>query len=125
MNILKRIVLYLVLLILIGIIIGYLYFIQGQKIEVDFIPSEFRFCNKIIVRGDAEYKEIVSWLRQNSEGWARDWNTPVAGLVYSYPAFSVVVYKGGVSVSYKTDYGFPRFIKSSNHNLPTVCENGS
>lgn len=125
MKIIAKIIVGLLLIVLIAAISGYAYFVRDQKIEVGFIPAEFKYCGKVITGADPEYKEISNWLQANSTGWARDWNTQIAGVVYYYPAFSVVVFNGGVSVSYKTDYGFPRFIKSVNHSLNTTCAKNS
>lgn len=121
MKIITKIIVGLLLLVAVAAISGYLYFVRNQKIDVGFIPSEFKYCGKIITGADPEYKEISSWLRANSNGWSRDWNTQIGGLVYYYPPFSVVVFNGGVSVSYKTEYGFSRFVKSVNHSLNTAC----
>lgn len=125
MKIVAKILVALLLIVIVVATSSYLYFIRDQKIEIDFIPGEFKYCSRVITGSDPEYREISSWLRANSSGWVRDWNTQIAGVVYSYPAFWVVVFKGGVSVSYKTDYGFPRFIKSVNHGLSIECANNS
>lgn len=121
MKIIAKIIVGLLFIALIAAISGYLYFVHDQKIEVGFIPDEFKYCGQVITGSDPEYQEISSWLQSNSTGWNRYWNTQIAGVVYYYPAFSVVVFDGGVSVSYKTDYGFPRFIKSVRHSLNTAC----
>ena len=115
----------LLLIVILVIVAGYLYVFRDQNIDVHYIPREFRYCDRVISENDPEYEEISNWLHSNIHGWALDWNTPVAGLVYSYPAFSVVVFRGGVSVSYKTDYGFSRFIKSVDHNLAIECASSS
>ncbi|WP_045856305.1 hypothetical protein [Teredinibacter purpureus] len=125
MKIIAKILAALLLITVIGVVSGYTYYVRGQKIEIDFMPREFNYCGRVIADIDPEFKEIVNWLRENSEGWSRDWNTQIAGLVYGYPAFSVVVFEGGVSVSYKTDSGYPRFIKSIKHSLKTSCEGSS
>ncbi len=121
MRIILKIIYALVILAILVTASGYLYFVRDQKIEVRFIPREFKYCDRVITGNDPEYQEITHWLRSNSYGWTRDWNTQITGLVYSYPAYSIVVFEGGISVSYKTDYGFPRFIKSVNHNLSVAC----
>lgn len=115
----------MLLLVIVVALSGYLYLAREQAIEVSFIPNEFKYCGKIITSNDREYKEISAWLHENRSGWRQDWNTQIAGVVYSYPAFSVVVFKGGVSVSYKTDSGFPRFIKSVDHGLNIECATNS
>ncbi|PHS11981.1 MAG: hypothetical protein COA86_18895 [Kangiella sp.] len=125
MNIYLKILGSLILFILALGLAMYFYFFIEQKIEVQYIPKEFRYCEKTITNVDLEYNEIVSWLKKNKEGWSRDWNTPIAGKYYSHPAFSVVVFQGGISVSYKTDNGYPRFIKSANHEFSTSCSGDS
>lgn len=125
MKIIAKTLAALLVIAILVIVSGYLYFFRDQNIEVQYIPSEFRYCDRVISENDPEYQVISNWLRSNIHGWTQDWNTPVAGLVYSYPAFSVVVFKGGVSVSYKTDYGFSRFIKSVDHNLAIECARSS
>ncbi|MCV6623862.1 MAG: hypothetical protein OIF51_19170 [Cellvibrionaceae bacterium] len=125
MMIIAKILAFLLLVAIVVAISGYLYLTREQVIEVRFIPNEFKYCGRVITNSDPEYKEISTWLHENSSGWVQDWNTTITGLVYSYPAFSVVVFKGGVSVSYKTDFGFPRFIKSVNHGLNIACAKNS
>jgi hypothetical protein len=125
MKIVAKILIALLLLVIVMVTFGYLHFVRDQKIEVGFIPSEFSYCGRTITHNDSKYKEITDWLRTNSDGWQQDWNTQISGLKYYYPSFSVVVFKGGVSVSYKTDYGFPRFIKSVDHRLNTECTKNS
>lgn len=120
-----KILVYLLLMAIVVSLSGYLYLTRDRAIEVRFIPNEFKYCGKIITSNDPEYKEISTWLYENSNGWRQDWNTLITGLVYSYPAFSVVVFKSGVSVRYKTDSGFPRFIKSVDHGLNIECATNS
>lgn len=125
MKIIAKILASILLIVIVVAISGYFYFVRSQEIDVRFIPNEFKYCGKVIAGVDPEYREIRNWLRANSSGWSRDWNTQIGGLVYSYPAFSIVVFESGVSVRYKTDYDFPRFIKSVDHDLKTVCAGNS
>ncbi len=125
MKIIAKILAFILLLVIVVALSGYLYLTREQVIEVKFIPTEFKYCGRVVTNNDPEYKEITSWLHENSSGWRQDWNTPIAGLKYSYPAFSVVVFKSGVSVSYKTNSGFPRFIKSTDHGLNIECATNS
>ncbi len=104
---------------------SYVSYAQAQDVNVELIPLEFTLCGKVITRKDAEYVEIRNWLSENKSGWDIDWNTPIAGLLYSYPSYSIVVFPTGVHVGYKTDNGFTRLIKSKKHNLKTSCESVS
>ena len=104
---------------------GYLYYFRLQTIEVRFIPTEFEYCNSVISVDDAQYQKLVKWLEANQSGWNVDWNTPVAGNIYRNSAFSVSVFRGGVSVGYKTDDGYLRFIKSVDHLLELECSDAS
>ncbi|ALU45867.1 hypothetical protein [Pseudoalteromonas rubra] len=122
MNIMVRIVTGLIVLVLIAAMTGYLLYFRGQKVEVGFIPNAFQYCGKVITGADPEYREIVDWLHSNTKGWMRDWHMQIAGATYHSSAFLGTVFPGGVSVSYKTETGFPRFIKQINHNLSTSCE---
>ena len=115
----------LLALILLSSIGAYVYLAQSQDINVELMPPEFTLCGKVITREDAEYVEIKNWLSENKSGWDIDWNTPIAGLLYSYPSYSIVVFPTGVHVGYKTDNGFTRLIKSKKHNLKTSCESVS
>jgi hypothetical protein len=107
------------------VISGYFYYFRLQTIELKFIPTEFEYCNSIITVDDAQYQKLVIWLEANQSGWSVDWNTPVAGNIYRNSVFSVSVFRGGVSVGYKTDDGYPRFIKSVDHGLDLECSDDS
>ena len=104
---------------------GYVYYSQFQKVDVALMPPEFMFCGSTITKHDVEYVEIKNWLIENKDGWSIDWNTPIAGLLYSYPSYSIVVFSTGVHVRYKTDNGYTRLIKSKDHKLKTSCESVS
>jgi len=103
----------------------YFYFFKNLEIETRFIPSEFEYCGAVINSDDMDYLNIERWLKSNSHGWDTDWNTLIQGNIYRNPAFSVVLFDGGVSVSYKTDNGYPRFIKSVEHGFKLECTHGS
>lgn len=89
------------------------------------MPPKFRLCEKTITPNDISYVEIKNWLIENKNGWSTDWNTPIAGLLYSYPSYSIVVFPTGVHVSYKTDSGYKRLIKFTEHKLRTSCKSVS
>jgi len=110
---------------LLSLIGAYTYYTQAVEVNVELMPPEFKFCNRTITRGDAEYVKIKNLLIENKSGWSIDWNTPIAGLVYSYPSYSIVVFPTGVHVGYKTDNGYARLIKSIKHDLKTSCESVS
>ena len=109
-------------LVIVGI---YFYVFREQEIKVNFIPSYFNYCGKQIDSKDSEYKEVVSWLNQNKGGWVLSFVSYIPTQVYRHPAFSVNVLKGGVVVSYKTDYGYPQYEKTINHGLKLVCASNS
>ena len=115
----------LIAFILLTVLIVYILLFENQSIKTDFLPSQFENCGRTITNTDTQYIEITDWLVRNKDGWRRDWNTQVAGNVYRSAAFTVVVYETGVSVSYKTDDGYPRFIKTIPHKLDTTCIAGS
>ena len=104
---------------------GFLYMFRQQAIDVQFIPNEFAYCGDQIWGNDQEYREIVDWLKNNKDGWARSVVTYVPKQVYDSPAFKVNVMDSGVVVSYKTDFGYPQFVKSINHGLRKNCAENS
>ena len=103
----------------------YVYFTQTQEVNVDLMPPELKLCGQTYTPSDNEYLEIRNWLIENKSGWSIDWNTPIDGLLYSYPSYSIVVFPTGVHVRYKTDNGYTRLIKSIAHDLNTTCESVS
>lgn len=103
----------------------YFLFSENQIIETRFIPTQFENCGRKISVADSDYIKLTEWLENNKNGWSRDWSTPIAGNVYHSPSFSVVAFETGVSVSYKTDTDFPRFVKTTDHQLKISCQNGS
>ena len=111
----------LLVLSLVSLIGTYVYFTEAQEVNVELMPPELKLCGQTYTTNDGEYLEIKDWLIANKSGWSIDWNTPVAGLVYSYPSYSIVVFPTGVHVGYKTDNGYTRLIKSIKHNLKTSC----
>jgi len=116
---------YLFLALVLVVVGSFFYVFREQQIEVNFIPNYFSYCGKQIDNKDSEYKEIVSWLNQNRDGWVLSFVSYVPVQVYSHPAFSVNVLKGGVVVSYKTDYGYPQYEKTIKHGLQLACESNS
>ena len=116
---------YVVLLLALVGVGTYFYIFRQQEIAVDFIPSEFTYCGKQIWGNNKEYQEIVSWLKQNKDGWVISYVTYVPTQVYHHPAFRVNVTEGGVVVSYKTDHDYPQFVKTINHGLNMACAKNS
>ena len=110
----------ILLIIAIGIAV-YFYVFRQQEIALRLIPNEFEYCGKQISTRDSEYKEIVSWLKKNKDGWVLSFATYVPQQVYRHPAFVVNVIKGGVVVSYKTDSGYPQYAKTIEHGLEMAC----
>jgi hypothetical protein len=115
----------LFLLVAIIFVSAYFYVFREQEIAVRFIPNEFEYCGSKIWGNDEEYKKIVSWLKQNKDGWVLSYVTFVPNMVYRHPAFVVNVIEGGVVVSYKTDYGYPQYVKTIEHGLSTKCARNS
>lgn len=115
----------LLILSLVFLIGAYVYYTRSQDVNVELMPPEFKFCERTITRDDPKYVEIKNWLIENKSGWTIDWNTPIAGLLYSYPSYSIVVFPTGVHVGYKTDNGYTRLIRSIKHDLETSCESAS
>jgi len=111
-------------LVIVGVGI-YLYIFRSQEIDLTYIPKEFTYCGKQIWGKDKEYKEIITWLKQNKVGWKFSYVTYVPRQVYHYPSFVVNVLEGAVVVSYKTDYGYPQYIKTINHDLKLTCVKSS
>ena len=118
-----KIVKLLLVLSLLSVIGSYSYYTQYQDVNVELMPPEFKLCGKTITPKDSEYVEIKNWLIANKGGWSVDWNTPIAGLLYSYPSYSIVVFPTGVHVGYKTNDGYTRLIQSASHSLNTSCGN--
>ena len=112
----------IVVLSLLIIVAGtYLYIFREQQIDVGLIPNEFSYCGKQIYGNDPNYKEIVAWLNENKDGWVASFVTYAPKQVYRTGAFQVNVLEGAVIVSYKTDYGYPQFIKVVDHKLSKEC----
>ena len=112
------------ILVLIGVG-AYLYIFRQQEIAIRLIPNEFEYCGKKVWGNDKNYQEIVTWLKQNREGWVLSYVTYVPKQVYRHPAFTVSVMEGGVVVSYKTDYGYPQYAKTINHGINLECTSNS
>jgi len=111
----------LTILILISAAI-YLYVFREQKIDVGLIPNEFTYCGKKIYSNNKNYREIVSWLKTNKTGWVSSFVTFLPGHTYSSGAFNVNVISDIVVVSYKTDYGYPQYVRTGRHSLNVKCE---
>lgn len=101
------------------------YIFRQQEIAIRLIPNEFEYCGKKVWGEDKNYQEIVTWLKQNKEGWVLSYATYVPKQVYRHPAFTVNVMEGGVVVSYKTDYGYPQYAKTINHGINLECTSNS
>lgn len=102
-----------------------LYVFRQQEIAIRFIPSEFEYCGKKVWGNDKHYQEIVTWLKKNKDGWVLSYVTYVPKQVYKHPAFNVNVLEGGVVVSYKTDYGYPQYVKTISHGINLECTSNS
>ena len=100
---------------------GYLYIFRQQQIDVGLIPNEFSYCGRQIYGADPDYKEIVSWLKANKDGWVTSYASFAPLHTYQANAFKVYVFPEAVVVSYKNDYGYPQFIKSGKHQLAVQC----
>ena len=105
------------------VVSAFLYIFREQSIDIGLIPNEFAYCGEAIWGNDAEYQKIVSWLKDNKEGWVISLVTFVPKQVYSSPAFNVNVMENSVVVSYKTDYGYPQYVKTIQHDLNNKCAN--
>ena len=103
----------------------YFYIFREREIDVGLIPKEFSYCGMQIYGNEKEYQEIVSWLKNNKEGWVLTYVSYVPKQVYRNPAFVVNVMSGGVVVSYKTDYGYPQYVKTTEHDLSLSCVTNS
>jgi len=99
----------------------YLYFFRAQPIDTGLIPSEFTYCGNQIFGSNEHYQEIVQWLQNNKEDWTLSFVTYAPSHKYYHGAFWVNVHSKAVIVSYKTDYGYPQFVKDGVHDLPTTC----
>ena len=104
---------------------AYLYLFRQQEIAIRLIPNEFEYCGKKVWGNDKNYQEIVTWLKQNRDGWILSYVTYVPKQVYRHPAFTVNVMEGGVVVSYKTDSGYPQYAKTINHGINLECTSNS
>jgi len=120
-----KIIGYFVLCIIVLATAAYLYVFRQQEIEIRLIPNEFTYCGEQIWGKDKEYQEIASWLKNNKNGWVLSFVSYVPQQVYRHPAFVVNVLDGGVVVSYKTDYGYPQYVKTIDHGLNMNCGKNS
>jgi len=117
-----KIIGYVITPVLLISIVGYLYIFRAQQIDTGLIPNEFNYCGKQIYGNNKNYKEIISWLKNNKSGWVSSFITFVPNHVYHTGAFRVNVLPDVVVVSYKTDYGYPQYVKRGKHSLSIKCE---
>jgi len=99
----------------------YLYVFRDQDIRIDFIPPEFEFCGKNISKGDQEYDELLKVLTAHKDGWVASFTSFAPTQVYYSPAFKVNIVGKQVVVSYKTDEGYPQFIKLIKYDWSGSC----
>jgi|GEM_PF-3471903 len=99
----------------------YSYVFREQSINTKLIPNEFTYCGKKIGGKNPEYTKIVAWLKSNNNEWSASFITFEPKQVYWHSAFSVNVLESAVVVSYKTDYGYPQYIKLINHDFDLLC----
>lgn len=120
MKTLKILGIVLLLFLVVGSL-AYLYIFRQQEIRVDYIPKEFEFCGSTITEADVEYQELVKWLHDNKDGWSLSFVSYMPRDLYRHPAFFVNVMEDGITVSYKTDLGYPQFAKTIEHELTLRC----
>ena len=99
----------------------YLYVFREQAIRTDFIPPKFEFCGKSISKGAQEYDELVKVLTINKGGWVASFVSFVPTQVYYSADFKVNVMGEQVVVSYKTNEGYPQFVKFIQHDWTGSC----
>ena len=117
-----KIAVYIIVALLVVIGSTLLYVFREQEIDLDMLPNEFKYCGKQIYGNDPDYIKIISWLKQNKDGWRLSYASYVRKHVYDGRHFIVSVLDEMVVVSYKTDYGFPQFTKSGQHGLSKSCQ---
>jgi hypothetical protein len=99
----------------------------AQKIDPKYLPAQLQYCGKTLKPEDTTYQQLASWLAKNRQGWGMSFaklerdNSKKSPLRFQSPAFWVEIEADRVIVSYKTDFGFPQFIKYTDHLLPTEC----
>ena len=121
MKTLIKILSYLFGLVLVISFCGYLYIFRDQAIDTSLIPLEFEYCGNQIYGKDESYLEIVDWLKANKDGWVLSFASYVPNHRYYHGAFNVNIHEEAVIVSYKTDYGYPQYIKQGKHDLAMSC----
>ena len=117
----RRILKYSAFSLLVVVISGYLYIFRDQEIELTYFPSYFEHCDTKISGKDHAYLLIREWLTENNDEWVHSFVSFAHGNRYFHPAFKVNILENVVIVSYKTDYGYPQFIKQGKHNLALSC----
>ena len=103
------------------IVATYFYVFREQEIRLDLIPAQFEYCGRNISEGDINYDEVVTVLTKQKGGWVSSSTNYEASQHYYAPAFQVKVIGKQVVVSYKTDEGFPQFIKLIKYNWSNTC----
>ena len=98
------------------------YHFREQEIDVGLIPNKFSYCAHEIYGSNIHYQEITNWLKKNKAGWNISYASYVAGIEYRSPAFNISVHPNFVVVWYKTDEGYPQFVRSIKHQLPMECQ---
>jgi hypothetical protein len=99
----------------------------AQKIDPSYLPPQLQYCGKTLRPNDSTYQELASWLAKNQQGWGMSFakleseNEAKSPIRFQSSAFWVEIEVDRVIVSYKTDCGFPQFIKYTSHSLPTKC----
>jgi len=99
----------------------YFYVFREQEIRTDFIPPQFEFCGKSISKGDQEYEELIKILTLHKGGWVISFVSFSPTQVYNSPAFKVNVMGKQVVVTYKTDEGYPQFVKLIKYDWSGSC----
>ena len=110
-----------IFVILVGLTtVAYLYIFKWQTIDT-LTPPEFTYCGSQIWGSNPKYVEITQWLKNNKDDWDRSYASYVPGVEYRTGSYQINVLSNTVVVSYKTDYGFPQFVKQINHGLEISC----
>jgi hypothetical protein len=99
----------------------------AQKIDPRYLPAQLQHCGNTLQPNDIQYKQLANWLDKNRQGWGMSFaklkkeNNEKNPLRFESSAFWVEIEVDRVVVSYKTDFGFPQFIKYTSHSLPIEC----
>ncbi len=98
------------------------YHFRAQEIDVGLIPNEFNYCGSKIYGNNPQYQEISDWLKRNKDEWKKSYASFVPGNEYHSQSFNISVHPDFVVVWYKTDEGYPQFVKSIKSELPLSCQ---